>query len=421
LTELVNRREFERRLAHALEGYQRFGALHTLCYLDLDQFKVVNDTAGHLAGDELLRQVAGLLSQLVRERDTLARLGGDEFGLLLDNCPVSKAEQIAANIIAHLRDFRFQWQGRSFQIGVSIGIAPLIDEVVDGMQLMTRADIACYAAKKQGRNRFHVYAAVDESSRQQAELLRAADLREALDNNRFRLWLQAAVPLDQQSHQPRLCEVLLRLIDADGNVCNPNSFIPAAERHNVMRDIDRWVVTNVLSNFQAITGADMDCAVSINLSGNSLSDNGLLEFLQTALDEAGVPAENICFEISETVAVQNLSQARRLIQALRERGCKFALDDFGGEFSSFSYLRQLPIDYLKISGDFVQGMLSDNIDQAFVEAINHIGHTMRLKIIAEQVEHSDLVEKLRELGVDYLQGYAVGRPVQVEMANMQTV
>lgn len=416
LTDLVNRREFERRLAHALEGHQKFGALHTVCYLDLDQFKVVNDTVGHLAGDELLRQVSGILSQLVRERDTLARLGGDEFGLLLDNCSVNKAEQIADNIIAHLRDFRFEWEGRAFQIGVSIGIAPLTNEAVDSTQLLTRADVACYAAKEQGRNRFHVYALdSDESTRHHNELLRAAELREALDQNRFRLWLQPIVALNEGGDQPKLCEVLLRLVEEDGGLRNPHSFIPAAERYNVMRDIDRWVVAHVLTNFKKISGEHKDCVVTINLSGNSLGDSDLLPFLQDMFSQTAVPASKVCFEITETAAIQNLAQAHNLIKTLRESGCRFALDDFGSGLSSFSYLKRLPIDYLKISGNFVLGMLHDTLDHAFVEAINNIGHTMQVQIIAEHVEHDGLVDKLRELGVDYIQGYAVGRPKQLEL------
>jgi EAL domain-containing protein (putative c-di-GMP-specific phosphodiesterase class I) len=368
-----------------------------------------------------LRQVAAILSQLVRERDTLARLGGDEFGLLLENCSVTKAEQIADNIIAHLRDFRFEWQGRAFQIGVSIGIAPITSGIADSAQLLSRADIACYAAKEQGRNRYHVYAVdSDEISRHQSELLRAAELREALDNHRFRIWSQPIMPLGKELAQPELCEVLLRLVEADGELRNPNSFIPAAERYNVMRDIDRWVVANVLTNFQQITGNRKDYIVTINLSGNSLSDSGLLEFLQATLDETQVAAEKVCFEITETAAVHNLAQAQHLIHTLRERGCKFALDDFGSGLSSFSYLKRLPIDYLKISGNFVQNMLNDNIDHAFVEAINNIGHTMKVQIIAEHVEHEGLIDRLRELGVDYIQGYAVGRPTQVELLNTDT-
>jgi diguanylate cyclase (GGDEF)-like protein/PAS domain S-box-containing protein len=419
LTGLVNRREFELRLKHALKGSEQYGSLHTLCYLDLDQFKVVNDTAGHQAGDEILRQVTGLLSQQIRERDTLARLGGDEFGILLDNCQVSKAKEISNNIISSLRDSRFEWDGRVYKIGVSIGIVPLSGGTKDHAQLMMQADAACYSAKELGRNRFNVYAANGEgSTSRHVELHRATELREALNNNQFQLWMQSIRPLRQDGDLPCLYEILLRLVDDDGNIRHPGSFMPDAERYNVIHDIDRWVIASVLENFQLFAGEDNNCVITINLSGNSLSDKGLLNYLHHTLDETQVNTSQVCFEITETAAIQYLSQAQHLSHALRERGCQLALGDFGSGLSSFSYLKRLPIDYLKISGNFVEGMLNDKVDHAFVESINHIGHTIKVKIIAEHVEHDELVKSLRKLGVDYIQGYAVGRPEYIDLSGI---
>jgi diguanylate cyclase (GGDEF)-like protein/PAS domain S-box-containing protein len=410
LTGLVNRREFEKRLDRALVSAKQYGAYHALCYLDLDQFKIVNDTAGHAAGDELLKQIKGLLLDGFRERDTIARLGGDEFGLLLDNCPLEKAGKITNSLVATIRDYRFTWQGRSFQIGVSIGLVPITATVESTAQLLSQADIACYIAKERGRNRVHVYQAGDNESAQcHGEILRAAGLRDALEQERFCLYYQPIIPLAAGSGRSVRYELLLRLQDEDGELVLPEAFIPAAERYGLMGAIDHWMIRTAFRLYAEklhTTGTE----IAINLSGNSLNDNTLLDFVQAQFTEFSVPPERVCFEITETAAIHNLHKTTVLMSELKQQGSQLALDDFGSGLSSFRYLKSLPVDYLKIDGSFVRDMLANACDHAMVAAINQVGHTMGMQIIAEYVESVAIIERLRELGVDYAQGYALGAP-----------
>ncbi len=415
LTGLVNRREFERRLQHAVAGAKRQGGQHALCYIDLDQFKVVNDTAGHRAGDELLKQVAAMLAEGIRERDTLARLGGDEFGLLLDNCPADKAHEIAATLVGTVRDFRFSWEGRTFQIGASIGLVPITGRAKDTAQVLSQADVACYTAKELGRNRVHVYQFDDgEPVRRHLEIFRAAELREALEANRFRLFCQPVVALRGDSSRPTYYEMLVRLRNDEGDIVPPGAFIPAAERYGIMASIDRWAIETAFVAYPEATEGSADTCLAINLSGNSLSDESLLPFVQGALREYGVSPHNLCFEITETAAIHNLAQASRFIAELKDLGCRFALDDFGSGLSSFTYLKKLPVDYLKIDGSFVTGIADDAIDHAMVESINKIGHTMGMKTIAEYCESDAILQKLYRLGVDYAQGFRIAAPTALE-------
>ncbi len=412
LTGLGNRREFEHRLERAIADAQENNEIHALLYLDLDQFKVVNDTCGHTAGDELLKQLGLLLRDKVRENDTLARLGGDEFGLLLENCTTDRAVSVARHLADVIKDYRFVWQDKSFAIGASIGVVGIRagrDRLAD---VLSKADMACYAAKDAGRNRAHVYEEGDaEIARQHGEMQWVSRITRALEEDRFILHAQAIRPADPgQPHLERY-EVLLRMVDDAGAVISPMSFIPAAERFGLMPAIDRWVIKKLLAWLQE-SGSRSEhlgqCA--INLSGHSLGDDHFLDFVVNALRESGVPADKICFEITETAAIANLSRALRLIKVLKGMGCRFALDDFGSGLSSFAYLKTLPVDYLKIDGGFVRDMVSDPIDYAMVEAINQIGHVMGIRTIAEFVENDAILDRLRAIGVDFVQGYGIHAP-----------
>ncbi|MCB9730311.1 MAG: EAL domain-containing protein [Deltaproteobacteria bacterium] len=412
LTGLVNRREFERRLSHAVASARLQGARHALCYLDLDQFKLVNDTAGHAAGDELLKQLTDVLRRAVRSRDTLARLGGDEFGLLLSNCPQDKAHEIAESIVTAIRGFRFSWQERTFQVGVSIGLVPIESDADGTDSLLSKADVACYTAKDLGRNRVYTYDTNNAyPKRRHAELVQAAELRDALEQGRFRLWHQPIAALDRDSTENFRCELLLRLEDPNGGIVAPGAFIPAAERYGLMGSLDRWVIQTAFRSYHEAFAERPNTQMSINLSGNTLTDDGLARFVRRELESAGLSGDRVCFEITETAAVQHLGPAVRFIGEMRSLGCRFALDDFGSGLSSFGYLKQLAVDYLKIDGGFVRGITESRIDGAMVSAINDVGHEMSLRTVAEYAETEAIVEQLRRLGVDYAQGFAVGRPV----------
>ena len=417
LTGLVNRREFEVRLEEALRSAKDRGIEHSLCYLDLDQFKIVNDTAGHVAGDELLKQVTEMLKAKVRSRDTLARIGGDEFSLILEYCPLDKAHQIAESLVTILQNFSFSWEGRIFRIGVSIGVVSINSESDSTSKLLSQADVACYTAKDLGRNRVYVYQPEDsEVKRRHTEIHRVAELREALENKRFRLYCQPIFKISQANRgMPTDYEILLRLLDPEGTLSLPGTFIPAAERYGLMPAIDRWVIESSLCWYCKLhTDFQLETGFAINLSGSSLNDASLFDFVQAKLNEYSIPPERICLEITETAAINHLSEARSFIRELKQSGCRFALDDFGSGFSSFNYLKHLPVDYLKIDGCFVRDIVNDPINHAMVTAINEVAHTMNIRTVAEWAESPAIVTQLRELGVDYVQGYAVGAPVALE-------
>lgn len=415
LTGLVNRRELELRLERALESAKSYGTQHALCYLDLDQFKIVNDAAGHAAGDELLRQIKSLLAGAFRERDTLARLGGDEFGLLLDNCPLPRAVEIARSVVKSIGDYCFVWNNRGFQIGVSIGLVPVTAASESTGQLLSQADVACYTAKEQGRGRVHVYERLDsEPAQRHRELLRAATLRDALEQSRFRLYWQPIMTLGGERPEPVCYEMLLRLLDDDGQIVPPAAFIPAAERFGLMTAIDRWVIDRALQIYvRHFAGTPVH--IAINLSGNSLNEESLLDFVRTRFQTLSIPPGKICFEITETAAIHNLAQAAELMQELKGLGSQLTLDDFGSGLSSFRYLKALPIDYLKIDGSFVHTIDIKDSDRAIVAAINQLGHTLGMRTIAEHACSPAIVEQLRLLGVDYAQGYALGMPEPVDL------
>jgi len=417
LTGLVNRREFVKRLERVVATSKSSAKQHVLCFIDLDQFKLVNDSVGHAAGDELLRQVAGLFLENVRERDTLARLGGDEFGLLLDNCPLEKGLVIAEAIVAELRDFRFVWQGRPFQIGVSIGLIPITDAVDSTASILSQADQACYSAKALGRNQVHVYQQDGgEPARQHGEIMHATTLSSAIDQQRLLLYDQPLLSLATGRQDVPHHELLVRLLDVEGAIVLAGAFIPAAERFGLMVAIDRWVIQTAFKHYSEIFAATPNTEITINLSANSLNDESLLEFVHQRFSGATIPPQQVCFELTESAVIQNLNQARRFIVELKKLGCRFSLDDFGSGVSSFTLLKKLPLDYIKINGSLVLGMLNDPADHSVVEAINKIGHSMGVRTIAKWVESDAIIERLAEIGVDYAQGYAVRPPGLLEDA-----
>jgi diguanylate cyclase (GGDEF)-like protein/PAS domain S-box-containing protein len=418
LTGLVNRREFERRLAEAAESAHRGEATHMLCYLDLDRFKMVNDTSGHLAGDSMLREVAKLLREAVRDSDTVARLGGDEFGMLLVGCPLDKARQIADDVCRSIAGYRFVWHDRVFNIGVSIGLIEIAREAGSVEQLLAAADSACYVAKKEGAGRVSVYSARDEAlARSNGEIQWLQKLQSALKEERFLLYYQPIVSAYGGESEGPSMEVLVRMLDENGREIAPGEFVAAAERYRLMASVDRWVVHTTLgalarNAFQLAR----DRCLAINISGQTLGDPLFLEFVVETLDQTGVPPDQICFEIAESAVVGNLEQARRFVGVLHGMGCKFTIDDFGSGVGSFSSLKALPLDYLKLDGSFMRNLALDSVSQTMVTAMIKLARTLNFKIIAEQVEDSAALEAARKIGVDYIQGFVIARPARLAIA-----
>jgi diguanylate cyclase (GGDEF)-like protein len=416
LTGLVNRREFEHCLERALKSAKARETSYALCYLDLDQFKIINDSCGHNAGDALLSQLGALLKSKIRWRDTLARLGGDEFGLLLESCTLDEAMRTADLLRETIRDNKFTWDERAFSLGVSIGVVPITAANEDVAGLLTAADSACQAAKEAGRNRIYSYQEHDiELMRRRREMQWAARINNALEEQRFELFRQTILPLQKKGLGSHF-ELLLRMRDENGSLVSPDLFIAAAERYGITPNIDRWVVENALR--WLVSEADERERLemcSINLSGQSLADDEFLPFVIHQFQRSGIDATKICFEITETAAIASYAQASRFINALKEIGCKFALDDFGTGLSSFGYLKNFPVDYLKIDGSFVKEILHDPIDREMVRSINEIGHLTGKETIAEFAENQEIITMLKGMGIDYAQGYGVAEPQRIQM------
>ncbi len=415
LTGLLNRQEFEYQLEKSIASAAMHDVQHVLCYIDVNQFKIINAQAGHTAGDFILKEVARLLRSKIRSIDYIGRLGGDEFALLLVNHTLENAKRTSQSMIEEFQRHRFTWENQIFELGLSVGVVPVTKESPEPAQMLTRAELACYSAKERGRNQVHVYRSDDdELTRKHAEILRAAGITGALQEDRFKLYCQPIVSLSLGNRSIQHYELLLRLSDTNGNIILPGSFIPAAERYGLMPNVDRWVIHTALHSYHETFGEKSGVHIAINLSGNSLNDDKLLDFIKTELETSDVNPQQVCFEITETAAINNLTQASHLIKELKKVGCCFALDDFGSGLSSFTYLKNLPVDYLKIDGSFVTDMSKDTIDYAMVEAINQLGHVMGIGTIAECAESEEVVDQLRKLGVDFAQGYAMGSPMPMD-------
>ncbi len=413
LTGLLNRYEFDRCLKKALKGAKLKNERHVLFYMDLDQFKVVNDTSGHLAGDELLKLLSRVLQKEVRNGDTLARLGGDEFGVLLKNCDLNQARQVSKKLQRAVRNFRFHMEDKTFSIGVSIGIVEIASySQGDDANVLSLADSACFLAKEEGRNRIHIYHRNDEDlARQHGEMQWVSRIQKALEQDLLEIFCQRIVPVGRSNEGIGHVEVLVRMIDENGETIPPGAFIPAAERYNLMSELDRWVINHTFAWLRDNRKSMAHMITTINISGQSLGDERFLNDLIFMLSNYEIAPTSICFEITETAAVGNLSSAVSFIKDLKLLGCKFALDDFGSGMSSFAYLKNLPVDYLKIDGSLVKDIATDVVNFSMVEAINRVGRVMGLQTIAEFVENQAILEKLEEIGVDYAQGFGVARPI----------
>jgi len=412
LTGLLNRTEFERRIKVLLDDYL-FKDEHAILVLDIDQFKVVNDTGGHGAGDMLLYEIGQLIHSKTRAGDIIARIGGDEFGLLLEHCSLKKAESIGKGLLKEIQESRYEWEGRRFAVTASVGIVPVHPKGQSLSDVMSAANTACNVAKEQGRNRSHLFHYDDvELGRRQGEMRWVGKIHDAFEDGRFVLYYQRLQPLQRGLEDKRWhYEILIRMKDETGQFVPPSTFLRAAERYSLMPTIDRWVVRMTLSWLASYPEHVKNLSLcSINLSGYSITDESFLRFLTSQFNHYAVPADRICFEITETAAISNLATAARFIDTLRRQGCRFALDDFGSGMSSFAYLKNLPVDFLKIDGSFVRDIMEDEIDFAMVRSINDIGHVMGKKTIAEFVENNEIKLRLKEIGVDFAQGYGIARP-----------
>ena len=411
LTGLINRREFERRTENLLSTLHHGQQEHALCYMDLDQFKIINDTSGHLAGDELLRQLGHVLQATVSKRDTLARLGGDEFGVLMEYCTPNQAYRVASALQQAINDYQFIWQDRTYRVGISIGLVAITHETKDLTDLLKQADSACYMAKDLGRNRIHVYQQEDaEIALRYGQMQWVSRINQALEDDRFILYAQPILPIDKNSDKKHY-ELLIRMVDEKGEIITPFNFLPSAERYDLIQKIDGWVIQNAFAllatHEEFVNNINF---ISINLSGQVMSSSEFLEYIISQMQAYEINPEKICFEITETVVISNLDAARKFISTLREIGCRFALDDFGSGLSSFGYLKNLHVDYLKIDGMFVKDMVNDPIDYAMVKSINEIGQVMGMKTIAEFVEDKKIMQSLKDIGVNYAQGYYIDKP-----------
>ncbi len=414
LTGLMNRSEFEARLGLAVDSARQLGETHVLCFMDLDQLKIINDTCSHESGDALLRNVTEQLQGCLRESDILARLGGDEFGILLKYCALEDAAALAGKMLAGIQALRFTSCGRTFEIGASVGLTSINSKSESVTSVMSEADLACYASKDFGGNRYHIYQPGDQAlAKRHEEMQWVSRLTAAIDAGRLVLYCQDIVPVDPASHAGRHLEVLVRMLDENGAMVPPGKFMPAAERYNIIGNLDRWVISNSFSWYDR--NRDLKCvtdldALAVNLSGSSINDSGFLHFIKAEIGKYNIPPGVLCFEITETVAIANMQAASVFIHELRKLGCRFALDDFGSGLSSFTYLKNLQVDYLKIDGSIVRDIDTDTVNAAMVSSIQQLGRAMGIKTVAEFVESDAILKKLADIGVDYAQGFSIAKP-----------
>lgn len=413
LTGLVNRNEFEKQLKRVLNAVKDKNEDSILCYLDLDHFKVVNDAAGHAAGDNLLIRLCQILESKIRASDIVARLGGDEFGIILEGCPLTNAVSVCENIIREINQYVFEWDKQKFKVGVSIGVAIINENSTNEAMIMSQADMACYRAKELGRNQMHIAHTNDTAIiERSSEFTYVSEINDALNNDRLFLMRQPIVSISNLDDEIPHYEVLSRILDAKGNIISPNEFIRVAERYGMITDVDRFVISKAF-RFHRQEYAESDVVISINLSGNTVSDPYILEFIESELEATQLKPESVCFEITETAAISSIKKAINIITKLKAIGVKFALDDFGSGLSSFGYLKDLPVDYLKIDGAFVKNIVENDKDRAIVRSINEVAKAMGMQTIAEFVENNNILDILKDIGVDYAQGYGVGKPERV--------
>ena len=412
LTDLINRDEFKRRLSHFVDTAHDTSTVHALCYLDLDLFKVINDTCGHVAGDEMLRLVGKILKKSIRKQDTLARLGGDEFGIIFQGCSIDEASQITAKLQDKIKKFIFIWDKKKFNVGVSIGLVEIDQHSHSATEILKEADMACYIAKDSGRNRVHVYSHDEEKLVQRkGEMYWVSKINEALEDDRFRLFAQPIINIANSETSLPHYELLVRIEEENGDIISPGVFLPAAERYNLITNIDRWVIKasfKMMDDHPHIMSQLKFC--SINISGQSLTEPDFLKYIVNQLRKNTIDPEKICFEITETAAIANMSAATSFISTLKAFGCQFALDDFGSGLSSFAYLKNLSVDYLKIDGMLIKDIVNSHIDYEMVKMIHGLGHVMGMQTIAEFVENDLILEKIGEIGIDSAQGYSIGMP-----------
>ena len=415
LTGLYNRQAFEGELKHSLETAWMNHDQHALCYIDLDQFKVVNDTCGHVAGDELIKQLAVLLKSKIRNTDVLARLGGDEFGIILPGCSLQQASKVVNQIHNAVKQFRFFWDEKTFEIGMSCGLVPITKDSTSATDIMTAADIACYSAKAKGKNNLYVIEEPGhdvQSRKRETNIL--VDLKDAITKNQFVLYYQSIVPVIHTNEKQLHLEILLRMKNKQGEVVSPGAFLQIAERYKMMIDIDKWVIVNLFKFIaEELDPNNNNYLFNINLSGATIGDPEMTDFIHQQLTDFAIPPEMICFEITETIAISDLNLALDFIVAMRQIGCHFALDDFGSGMCSFAYLKNLPVDYLKIDGSFVKEITNNNLDKELVSVVNSIGHLLGMKTVAEFVENDDIFNTLKSLDVDYAQGYGIHTPTEL--------
>jgi len=415
LTKLVNRKEFNRRLKKAYKTAKDNHENHVLCFLDLDKFKSINDSCGHKAGDELLVQLTTIINNHIRNHDTLARIGGDEFGLLLEGCSLDKAIEIAEGIVSLIKNYKFNWQDRVFYVGVSIGISTITHKTQNIETALSQADIACYTAKDMGRSQVQIHGRIDERIKKiHKELGWVADINNTANNDHFALHLQAIKSLQLKQAIP-MYEVLLRLNDDEGTLVSPGSYISTAERFSLMKDVDHWVIKQSFRHLSELykTAENCDVRLFINISANSLANNAFSEFVVQQYKKYNIAHDAVCLEISEINATKNINQTAEVIASLRKYNIKFALDNYGAETLSFSYLKSLHVDYLKIDGNIIKNMSHDTADRAMVAAINQIGKVMHIEIIAKHVENIFTLNQIKEIGIEYAQGFYLDKPINI--------